>query len=63
MTILLNNDDVAQLITMGECIEALDEAYGDLGRGEGAFRDRLELIGPTQEILKKSKFLKKKMME
>jgi len=49
MTILLNNDDVAQLLSMGDCIEALDEAYGDLGRGEGAFRDRLELIGPTQE--------------
>jgi ornithine cyclodeaminase/alanine dehydrogenase-like protein (mu-crystallin family) len=50
MTILLNNDDVVSLLTMGECIDALDEAFGDLGRGEGAFRDRLELIGPTQEV-------------
>jgi alanine dehydrogenase len=47
MTILLDNDDVAALLNTPDCIEALDEAYRDLGKGEGTFRDRLELIGPT----------------
>ena len=47
MTIILDNDDVAALLTTPDCIDTLDEAYGDLGRGEGTYRDRLELIGPT----------------
>ena len=43
MTILLNNDDVASflinddvasLLMMGDRIDALDEAFGDLGRGD-----------------------------
>ena len=33
MTLVLNDDDVAALLGMPECIDAIEEAYKDLGRG------------------------------
>ncbi len=50
MTIFLTNDDVRELLSVPECIGALEEAYRELGTNRAAFRDRLELIGPSQNI-------------
>lgn len=40
MTVLLSNDDVARLVTMPECIDVLERAYGDLAAGRGTNRRR-----------------------
>jgi len=49
MTLLLNNDEIAQLITMKECIEVLDEGYREHGLGRAAHRRRSNIIVPTGE--------------
>ncbi|MFB3886777.1 MAG: ornithine cyclodeaminase family protein [Thermodesulfobacteriota bacterium] len=33
MTIILNDDDIAKVLPMKDCIEALEEAFRDLGKG------------------------------
>ncbi|MEQ8193231.1 MAG: ornithine cyclodeaminase family protein [Rhodospirillales bacterium] len=57
MTILLNNDDVRSLLTVADCIDVLEGAYRDMGLGEAAMRDRMDLVSPgvkddTMYILK-----------
>jgi ornithine cyclodeaminase/alanine dehydrogenase-like protein (mu-crystallin family) len=47
MTLILSNDDVGRLLTMPDCIEALEGAYRDLGRGQGVSRTRSDSIVPT----------------
>ncbi|MDP2729315.1 MAG: ornithine cyclodeaminase family protein [Dehalococcoidales bacterium] len=34
MTLLLNNDDVAQLLDIKTCVQVIEEAYQDMARGE-----------------------------
>ncbi len=33
MTLILNNDEVEKVLTMEDCLEVLEEAFKDLGRG------------------------------
>ena len=40
MTLLINNADVQQVLTMEATIGALSEAYGDGARGEAVCRPR-----------------------
>jgi len=47
MTLILSNDDVEQLLTMPDCIAALEEAYLDLAEGRGVSRTRSDCITPT----------------
>lgn len=47
MTLILSNKDVEQLLTMRECIEALEVAYGELAAGRGLARTRSDCIAPT----------------
>lgn len=47
MTLILSNDDVANLLTMPDCIDALEEAYRDLAAGRGVSRQRSDCITPT----------------
>jgi alanine dehydrogenase len=49
MTLLLNNDEIAQLISMPECIELLDDAYREHGLGRAAHRRRSNIMVPTGE--------------
>ena len=49
MTLLLNNDEIAQLITMKECIDILDDGYKEHGLGRAAHRRRSNIIVPTGE--------------
>ncbi|HWP57466.1 MAG TPA: hypothetical protein VNL14_06240 [Candidatus Acidoferrales bacterium] len=49
MTLLLNNAEIAALISMRECIEVLDEGYRECGLGRAAHRRRSNIIVPTGE--------------
>ena len=44
MTILLSNDDVARLLTVPDCMAAMETAYADLDRGRGVNRTRSDSI-------------------
>ena len=33
MTLVLNDENVAQLVTMSDCVEVLEQAFRDLGEG------------------------------
>lgn len=48
MTLILSNEDVGKLLTMRECMEALEEAYVELAEGRGITRTRSDCITPTQ---------------
>ncbi len=47
MTIILSNKDVADLLTMPECIDALEDAYRELAQGRGVNRRRSDTFAPT----------------
>ena len=47
MTLILSNDDVERLLTMPDCIEALETAYLDMADGLGISRQRSDCITPT----------------
>ena len=47
MTLILSNDDVERLLTMPDCIEALEEAYVEMAEGRGITRQRSDCITPT----------------
>jgi ornithine cyclodeaminase/alanine dehydrogenase-like protein (mu-crystallin family) len=48
MTLILSNNDVEQLLTMPECIAALEEAYVELAHGRGLSRTRSDSLAPTK---------------
>src|SRR5215467_1425193 len=47
MTLILSNADVEKILTMPECIEALEESYVELVEGRGVNRTRSDCITPT----------------
>jgi ornithine cyclodeaminase/alanine dehydrogenase-like protein (mu-crystallin family) len=47
MTLILSNADVERLLTMPECIGALEEAYVELAEGRGVSRTRSDSLTPT----------------
>ena len=47
MTLILSNAEVEKLLTMPDCIGALEEAYVDLAAGRGVTRTRSDTITPT----------------
>jgi alanine dehydrogenase len=47
MTLILSNADVEKLLTMPECIEALEQAYVELIEGRGVNRTRSDCLTPT----------------
>ena len=49
MTLLLNNDEIARLITTRECIDILEDGYREHGLGRAAHRRRSNIIVPTGE--------------
>ena len=44
MTLILSNDDVARLLTVPDCIAAMEKAYVDLAQGKGVNRVRSDSI-------------------
>ena len=49
MTLLLNNKEIAHLITMRECIDVLEDGYREHGLGRVAHRRRSNIVVPTGE--------------
>lgn len=49
MTLLINNDDVKQVLTMPMTMAALEDAYLDLTRGEAVCRPRIDIRIPTSD--------------
>ena len=47
MTLILSNDDVAELLPMRECIDVLEEAYVELSEGRGVSRVRSDCLVPA----------------
>src|SRR3569833_1305481 len=52
MTLIINNHEVAQLLTMGLAIEALEAGYTQLVRGEAVCRPRIDIEIPTRDPAK-----------
>ncbi len=46
MTLILNNDEIASVLTMPDCLERLEETYRDLGEHRAGNRLRSDLSGP-----------------
>lgn len=44
MTLILSNAEIEQLLTMPECIEALEDAYVELAHGRGVSRQRSDSV-------------------
>ncbi len=49
MTIILSNDDAQQLLSMGDCMDALEEAYRELAYGRAANAARSDAVCATQQ--------------
>jgi len=49
MTLILNNDDVKQVLTMKITMNALDQAYRELTRREAVCRPRIDVQIPTKD--------------
>lgn len=47
MTLILSNDDIDRLLTMEDCIAALEEAYAELAEGRGVNRTRSDSLAPS----------------
>jgi ornithine cyclodeaminase/alanine dehydrogenase-like protein (mu-crystallin family) len=56
MTLIINNDDVAALLTMEATIEALERSYLDLASGEATCRPRIDIRIPTSDPEKNYQF-------
>ena len=48
MTLILNNEDVQDVLTMEITMEALDKAYRELAREEAVCRPRIDIQIPTK---------------
>jgi alanine dehydrogenase len=49
MPLLLSNEDVTTVLSMTECMDAMERAFLELGTGHAVSRPRSELILPQQE--------------
>src|SRR5215471_17778390 len=52
MTLILNNEDVQDVLTMEITMEALDKAYRELVREEAVCRPRIDIQIPTKDPTK-----------
>lgn len=46
--LLINNDDVSKLLSMKDCLEALEVGYKDLAVGNATHRPRIDVWSPTE---------------
>jgi alanine dehydrogenase len=52
MTLIINNDEVSQLLTMEITINALEDSYKNLASGEAVCRPRIDIRIPTSDPAK-----------
>jgi alanine dehydrogenase len=46
MTLVLSNKEIAELVSMKDCIDSLEDAFLELAEGRGAFRRRSDICTP-----------------
>lgn len=56
MTLFINNEVVAQVLTMEDTIAALEESYQNLAKGEAVCRPRIDIRIPTSDPAKNYQF-------
>ncbi|HEX3483419.1 MAG TPA: hypothetical protein VHT51_00070, partial [Micropepsaceae bacterium] len=56
MTLIINNDDVAKVLTMADTITALEKAYADIATKEAVCRPRIDIRIPTSDPKKNYQF-------
>jgi ornithine cyclodeaminase/alanine dehydrogenase-like protein (mu-crystallin family) len=56
MTLFINNDDVAKVLTMADTIAALEKAYADIATKEAVCRPRIDIRIPTSDPKKNYQF-------
>jgi len=49
MPLVISNEDVIRVLTMDDCLAAIERAFLELGKGDAASRPRSELIVPQPE--------------
>jgi ornithine cyclodeaminase/alanine dehydrogenase-like protein (mu-crystallin family) len=49
VTLIINNDDVARILTMADTLEVLEEAYADLATRDAVCRPRIDIQIPTEK--------------
>lgn len=49
MTLVLTNDDIAELLPMRDCLAQLDETYKEAGHRRATSRPRADLYGPVHD--------------
>src|SRR5580704_10507823 len=47
MTLVLSNAEIAELVSMKDCIDSLEDAFLELAEGRGAFRRRSDICTPS----------------
>jgi ornithine cyclodeaminase/alanine dehydrogenase-like protein (mu-crystallin family) len=47
MTLVLSNKEIAELVSMRDCIDSLEDAFLELAEGRGAFRRRSDICTPS----------------
>jgi alanine dehydrogenase len=47
MTLILNNDQIANLVSMQDCVNVLEDAFLELAEGRGAYRRRSDVCTPS----------------
>ena len=47
MTLILNNDQIANLVSMQDCVDVLEDAFVELAEGRGAYRRRSDICTPS----------------
>src|SRR5258708_19436719 len=47
LTQILSNEDVEKVLTLGECVAVMEEAYVELADGRGVARTRSDCVTPT----------------
>lgn len=47
MTLILNNQQIAEIVSIEDCINVLEDAFLELAEGRGAFRRRSDIVTPS----------------
>ena len=47
MTLILNNEQIANLLSMQDCVDTLEDAFVELAEGRGAYRRRSDICTPS----------------
>jgi ornithine cyclodeaminase/alanine dehydrogenase-like protein (mu-crystallin family) len=47
MTLILSNAEVAEVVSMKDCLDALEDAFIELAEGRGAYRRRSDIVTPS----------------